>query len=95
MPTLKLPVSDELHRFIQQRVADGGYESAAAYLLSLVNVDHKFQAQEQKRIKKQVDEALGELERGECFEYETTQQIMDDIVRRGEERLGRSRTKSA
>jgi Arc/MetJ-type ribon-helix-helix transcriptional regulator len=95
MPTLAIAIPDNLQRFIDQRVAEGGFADATAYLLSLLEVDQRFQAQEHHRLKAQVEEGLKQLDRGEYFEYETAQQILEDVIGRGEERIDRIRPKSA
>lgn len=95
MASITIPVPDEVQRFVDRRIAEGGFNDAAAYVLSLIDFDQKFQASEHARIKAAAEAGLRQLDRGEYIEYESSEQLLEDIVRRGEERLARSRSKSA
>jgi Arc/MetJ-type ribon-helix-helix transcriptional regulator len=95
MASITISVPDTVQHFVEQRVADGGFGDGAAYVLSLIEFDQKFQSQEHARIKAAAEAGLKQLDRGEHIEYGSSEQLLEDIVRRGEERLARSRSKSA
>ena len=95
MPNITISISEEAQRFVDQRIAEGGFDDPGAYLLSLIDVDQKFQAREHARIKAAAEAGLKQLDRGEHVEYESGEQLLEDIVLRGEERLAGSRSKSA
>lgn len=95
MPNITISISEEAQRFVDQRIAEGGFDDPAAYVLSLIDVDQKFQAREHARIKAAAEAGLKQLDRGEHVEYESGEQLLEDIVLRGEERLAGSRSKSA
>lgn len=95
MASITISVPDEVQRFVEQRIAEGGFGDAAGYILSLIEFDQKFQAQEHARIKAAAEAGLKQLDRGEYIQYESSEQLLEDIVRRGEDRLARSRSKSA
>ena len=95
MASITISVSDEVQCYIDQRIVEGGFEDSAAYILSLIDVDQKFLAKEHARIKAAAEAGLKQLDGGEEVEYQSSEQLLEDIVRRGEERLSRSRSKSA
>lgn len=95
MANITISVPDDVQGFIEARIAEGEFGDAAAYILSLIDADQRFQASEHARIKSAAEAGLKQLDRGEYVQYDSSEQLLEDIVRRGEERLARSRSKSA
>lgn len=52
------------------------------------------QEHERQRVKRAAEEGLAQLDRGEYFEFESTQEIMQYLERRHEERIERRKDES-
>lgn len=95
MIDLSISLPESLHAFVLSRVSEGRFADPSEYIRMLIEADQRFQAQELARLREAAEAGKKELDRGEYFEYESTEQLLNDIVRRGEERLAKSRSKTA
>lgn len=94
MTSITLCLPEEAIRFIGAQVSQGKYGDASAYIAELIEIDRRWQEHERPRIKRAAEEGLAQLERGEYFEFESTQEIMQFLEGRLEERIERRKGES-
>jgi Arc/MetJ-type ribon-helix-helix transcriptional regulator len=82
---ISLPAS--IHAFVESRVAEGGFADSTEYVRALIEADQKFQEQETVRLREAAEAGVKQLDRGEYVQFGSSDQLLQDIVRRGEQRL--------
>ena len=90
MATVKVSLPQSAKEFVDARVAEGGYATAGEYVVALIERDRERQVQrteELSKLRAQVQDGADQLERGEYMPFDSKEQILDEIERRGRERL--------
>ena len=85
---MSITIEPEQERFIQEQVARGRFKSANEVLThALILLEQKYQADEAwiEDIRKKVDEAKAEVERGEVLPLETVMAQLQDKFRQARE----------
>jgi antitoxin ParD1/3/4 len=88
MATVNVSLPQSVKDFVDARVAEGGYGSASEYVIALIERDRQ-RAEELKNLRAQVQDGADQLERGEYVPFDSKDQILEDIERRGRERLAK------
>jgi antitoxin ParD1/3/4 len=81
MQVNELSLPESLEKFVEQEVAEGGYESAEKYIRHLISVEHKRRAKE--RLEALMLEGLNSGEPEEVTP-EWWAQLREDIARRSQ-----------
>ena len=88
--TLHISLPDNLKRYVEQRVADGGYGNTSEYIRDLIRQDREERRrQAQRHLEALLLEGVESLERGETVEV--TPEFWAEFRRDARDRLARAR----
>ena len=97
MATMNISLPDKLKSYVDNRVENDGYGTASEYFRELIRQDQQRREQEQveraqlEKMREDVQAGLDALKAGRFTEYETAEDLINDVRAEGNKRLARSR----
>ena len=82
MSTLSIKLPDTVRAFAEAQVSKGGHGDVSEYVRALIEADPK-RAAELEALHKEVALGMSDLEQGRYTDYESHDQIADDVKARG------------
>ena len=93
MTSIRVSLPRAVKEFVDARVAEGGYRDTGDYVLALIEQDRQRGTRStcatHEELAAQVRAGADELGRGEFASFDNAAQILDDVERRGRERLAK------
>lgn len=95
MATMNISLPDNLKSFIDSRVSKDGYGNVSEYVRDLVRQDQKRKEQEEseiiylEKLREDVQVGIEALRTGKFTEYDSAEDLINDIVNEGERRLAK------
>ena len=95
MATMNISLPDNLKSFIDARVSKDGYGNVSEYVRDLVRQDQKRKEQEEseiiylEKLREDVQVGIEALRTGKFTEYDSAEDLINDIVNEGERRLAK------
>ncbi len=98
MATMNISLPDKLKRYVDNRVESDGYGTASEYFRELIRHDQQRKEQEQleraqlEKMREDVQAGFAALKAGRFTEYDSAQDLINDIQAEGTKRLTRSKS---
>lgn len=92
---MNISLPDNLKSFIDSRVSKDGYGNVSEYVRDLVRQDQKRKEQEEseiiylEKLREDVQVGIEALRTGKFTEYDSAEDLINDIVNEGERRLAK------
>ena len=100
MATMNISLPDKLKSYVDSRVERDGYGTASEYFRELIRQDQQRKEQEQleraqlEKMREDVQAGLDALKAGRFTEYDSAEDLINDIQAEGNKRLVRSKNGS-
>ena len=97
MATMNISLPDTLRSYIESRVSNDGYGNASEYFRELVRLDQKRKEQERQErtyletLREEVQAGLEALKEGRFTDYNSADELINDIQREGQKRLAQNK----
>ncbi len=95
MATMNISLPDTLKSFIDARVSRDGYGNVSEYVRELVRQDQKSREREEaeriylEKLREDVQFGIKALRAGKFTEYDSAEDLINDVIREGEQRLAK------
>ena len=95
MATMNISLPDTLKSFIDSRVSNDGYGNVSEYVRELIRQDQKRKEQEEseriylEKLREDVQVGIEALRAGKFTEYNSADDLINDIVKEGQKRLAK------
>ena len=95
MATMNISLPDNLKSFIDARVSNDGYGNVSEYVRELVRQDQKRKEQEAserfylEQLREDVRIGLEDLKAGRFTKYDSTDDLINDVIKEGQKRLAK------
>ena len=95
MATMNISLPDTLKDFIDARVSNDGYGNVSEYVRELVRQDQKRKEREEservylEKLREDVQVGIEALRSGKFTEYDSAEDLINDIVKEGQKRLAK------
>lgn len=95
MATMNISLPDNLKSFIDTRVSNDGYGNVSEYVRDLVRQDQKRQEAEEserkylEQLREDVQIGLDALKAGKFTQYDSADDLINDVIKEGQKRLAR------
>lgn len=86
MASVNVSLPQSVKDFVDARVVEGGYGDVGEYVVALIERDRQ-RAEELTKLRAQAQAGADQLDRGEYVPFDSKDQILEDIERRGRERM--------
>jgi antitoxin ParD1/3/4 len=87
---MNISLTPELDTYVQDKVKSGLYHSASEVIregLRLLKEKDALQELRLEELRKQVREGFAQIERGDCLEFSSTEEIISHITQEGRKRV--------
>lgn len=87
---MNISLTPELDTYVQDKVKSGLYHSASEVIregLRLLKEKDALQELRLEELRKQVREGFAQIERGECLEFSSTDEILAHVIEEGRKRV--------
>jgi len=97
MATMNISLPDSLKSYVDSRVSKDGYGTASEYFRELIRQDQQRREREREeraqleKLREEVEAGLTAIREGRFKDYNSAEELVDDVVIEGTKRLARSK----